>query len=186
VEYTPEGEIHKLVWSDGSGRFIWASDILKIVAFHDPALCESKDADYAAIVVCAIDTKGYMYCLEAYIEKVIPSRQVEQAFFMYEKWRWDVLYLEENNFQGILKENYHAMQEANARMRVIGVKQTQNKIKRIASLEPLVTNGQLLFHEDLNPRLISQLRLFPTTHDDGPDALRGALDKFIPKARYLR
>lgn len=48
-------------------------------------------------------------------------------------------------------------------------------MQRISTLEPEITNGYLLFSESINPRLITQLTLFPTTHDDGPDALQGAV-----------
>ncbi len=167
---------------DGSDRYIPAEHLIKIVAFHDPAMANSSESDYAAIVVCASDLNGYLYCLDAYIEKVIPSRQIEQAFRMHEKWNLDVLYLESNNFQGILKESYRAKQDMGATLRVKEINQHTNKEKRIASLEPLVTNGQLLFNEDLNPRLISQLTLFPTTHDDGPDALYGAIEPLWKRA----
>ncbi|MBY0405734.1 MAG: phage terminase large subunit, partial [Cyanobacteria bacterium] len=103
------------------------------------------------------------------------SRQIEQAIFMHQKWDFGVLFVEENNFQGILKENYRRMQEQHSYFRVAGVHQHQNKMKRIASMEPLITNGQLLFNQDLNQRFISQINLFPTTHDDGPDALQGVV-----------
>lgn len=73
------------------------------------------------------------------------------------------------------------MQENDFNLRVIGVSQHHNKEKRISSLEPLITNGQLLFNETLTPRLISQMQLFPTTHDDGPDALHGAVEQLKKK-----
>jgi predicted phage terminase large subunit-like protein len=186
VEYLPDGELSGLRWCDGSDRFIPASTLNKTVAFHDPALCEGKDSDYAAIVVCTSDMNGYLYCLDAYIEKVSPSRQIEQAFILNQKWNLDVLYLEENNFQGILKDSYRSKQTDPNWLRVKGVTQHHNKIKRIASLEPLVTNGQLLFNIDLNPRLISQLQLFPTSNDDGPDALHGAIEPLRKTTRYFQ
>ncbi len=185
VEYEPDGKFKGYRWLDGSDRFVPISDIVRIVAFHDPALAESKTGDYAALVVCAGDMNGYLYCLDAYIEKVSPSRQIEQAFAMHEKWDMDVLYLETNCFQGVLKDAYRARQEANSTLRITDVKQHHNKEKRISSLEPLVTNGRLLFNEDLNPRLISQMQLFPTDHDDGPDALHGAVEELKKKVgRY--
>jgi len=186
LEYTRDGELLGMQWCDGSNRFVSASQLYQVVAFHDPALCEGKDADYAAIVVCASDLNGYIYCLDAYIEKVPPSRQIEQAFALHKKWNIGILYLEENNFQGILKDHYRLMQGNDSSLRIKGVVQHHNKIKRIASLEPLVTNGQLLFNVDLNPRLISQIQLFPTSHDDGPDALQGAVEPLRKRLRYLK
>lgn len=177
IEYKPDGERHGFRWLDGSDRFVPAYDIVRTVAFHDPALCENKEGDYAALVVCAADANGYLYCLDAYIEKVPPSRQIEQAFALHDKWDLDVLYVEENGFQGALKDAYRTRQGVESTLRFLGLKQHHNKEKRISSLEPLVTNGRLVFNDDLSPRLISQMQLFPTDHDDGPDALHGAVEQ---------
>jgi predicted phage terminase large subunit-like protein len=153
----------------------------RIVAFHDPALGkkahQQSEPDYAALVVVAQDRDGYLYCLEAYIEKSAPSRQIEQAFILQAKWGFQTLYLEDNHFQDLLKQTYRDAQEQrpHQRLKVEGVHQHENKYKRISTLEPEISNGYLLFAENVNPRLIDQLILFPTTYDDGPDALQGAV-----------
>lgn len=176
LEYDSNGKVAGFRWLDGSNRIV--REIEKIVAFHDPAMASTKESDFAAIVVCAKDLNGYIYCLDAYIEKVSPSRQIQQAYIMQQRWHFETLYLETNNFQGILKGSYQDKQEQySAALRVIGVSQHHNKEKRISMLEPLITNGQLLFNEDLAPRLISQMQLFPTSNDDGPDALHGAVEQ---------
>lgn len=177
LEYQPDGEWIGLRWLDGSNRFVSVAHIDRIVAFHDPAMGDSKEGDYAAIVVCANDLNGYIYCLDAYIEKVPPSRQIQQAFALHRKWNFDKLFLEDNNFQGNLKKDYRDFQEENTFLRVGGYTQHTNKEKRITSLEPLIASGWLLFNQDLNPRMISQMQLFPTSHDDGPDALHGAVEQ---------
>lgn len=185
LEYEPDGiNSTGFRWLDGSNRFIPVSDIIKLVAFHDPAMANTKDSDYAAIVVCAQDIHGYLYCLDAYVEKVPPSRQIEQAYDLHAKWHFDKLYLEENNFQGILKEHYRAYQEQYTYLRIGGLTQHTDKQKRISSLEPLITNGQLLFNQDLSPRFIAQMELFPTSHDDGPDALHGAVSQLHKGRRW--
>lgn len=175
--YDEQQRITGIRWLDGSNRFVRSEHLHRTVAYHDPALANTKDSDYAAIVVCASDLNGYIYCLDAYIEKVVPSRQIEQAYALYAQWGFEKLCLEANNFQGILKLNYRDLQDQYPEMRVVGVTQHQNKEKRISSLEPLITNGQLLFNETLTPRLITQMQLFPTSHDDGPDALHGAVEQ---------
>jgi len=160
-----------------SGKLIEADDITDVIAFHDPALGEGLASDYAAIVVVAQDSYGYLYCLDAWLEKAKPDRQMAQAFKLQAKWQFERLYLESNNFQGLLKMNYRdkQLEYPEQSLRVIGVTQHQNKEKRISTLEPLISNGHLLFAENLNPLLMSQLLLFPTSHDDGPDALHGAV-----------
>jgi predicted phage terminase large subunit-like protein len=175
LEWDNSSQITGFRWLDQSERFVRIENMHRMLAYHDPALANTKDSDYAAIVVCASDLNGYIYCLDAYIEKVVPSRQIEQAYALHEKWGFEKLCLEDNNFQGVLKLNYRDLQEHYPKLRVSGVHQHQNKEKRISTLEPLITNGQLLFNETLTPRLISQMQLFPTSHDDGPDALHGAV-----------
>lgn len=159
------------------GNVVKASELIDIVAFHDPALGESLANDYAAIVVVAQDRYGYLYCLDAWLEKAKPDRQIQQAYKLQAQWGFDRLYLEDNNFQGLLKMNYrdHQLEYPEQTLRVIGVTQHQNKEKRISTLEPLISNGHLLFADNLNPLLMQQLLLFPTSHDDGPDALHGAV-----------
>lgn len=172
---------HSIQWLDGSNKVVLRNQISRIIAFHDPALGQkpgqNREPDYAAIVVVALDQDGYCYCLDAWIEKHAPSLQVTQALKLHKRWGFDTLYLEVNQFQELLKETYReAMEQAgHSRLLIRGVHQYHNKMQRIATLEPLITNGHLLFAEKLNPRLIEQLTLFPTTYDDGPDALQGAI-----------
>jgi len=187
-----EGQIESIEWLDGSGKMIHRAQLSEIVAFHDPALGkkpgQTSEPDYAAIVVVASDTNGYLYCLDAYIEKDPLSRQIERAFQLYEKWHFDRLYLEENGFQYLLKGPYTEMNnlQTNTYIHVIGVEQHENKFKRISTLEPEITNGYLLFADTLNPRMIEQLSLFPTSYDDGPDALEGAVSQLKRRCIYNR
>lgn len=183
-----QGEFNHLEWLDGSGKKVYYHQIDKIVAFHDPALGKKpgqlSEPDYAAIVVVAKDQDGYLYCLDAYIEKDPPSRQIQRAFQLADKWGIQVLYLEENNFQSLLKDQYQQInqQRNGAPLRVKGIHQQENKTRRISMLEPDITNDYLLFAENINPRLLEQLTLFPTSYDDGPDALQGAVAQL--KNRY--
>ncbi|MBK8190380.1 MAG: phage terminase large subunit [Vampirovibrionales bacterium] len=154
------------------------ADILRIVAFHDPALADSTDGDDAALVVALKDRQGYVYCLDAIVERVPPSQQIEQALLLQKKYGFETLYLETNCFQGLLKTLYQeAIIAAGVNLRVIGISQQSNKIKRVSSLEPLIANGHLLFTESLSPRFWQQMTLFPTGKDDGPDALQGAVEQ---------
>ncbi len=178
-----EGQWHALEWLDGSGKSVNRAFITDIVAFHDPALGKKagqvSEPDFAAIVVVAKDQDGYLYCLEAYLEKDVPSKQIQRAFRMYDTWQFKKLYLEENNFQELLKDHYGEVnnKRPESRLHVRGIKQHENKYKRISTLEPEISNGYLLFSENINPRLLEQLTLFPTSYDDGPDALQGAVEK---------
>ena len=174
-------EFNHVQWKDDPEHKAYYCHMLQIVAFHDPALGkkagQTSEPDFAAIVVVGIDQDGYLYCLDAYIGKDPPSKQIQKAFQLFDKWQFNVLYLEENNFQSLLKGLYEDAnhQRTDSTIWVKGVMQHENKYKRISMLEPEITNGYLLFADTIDPRLIEQLTLFPTSYDDGPDALQGAV-----------
>ena len=55
------------------------------------------------------------------------------------------------------------------------VRAASDKVLRIQSLQPDIRNGYLLFCRD-QTELLRQLEQFPLgRHDDGPDALEGAV-----------
>lgn len=171
-----------LRWLDGSNKLVRPDQLVKIIAFHDPAMgqkpAQSRPPDFSAIVVMVQDRDGYLYCLDAYIERDTPKIQVQQAFNLHDKWGFETLYFEDNASQALMKQIYTDALEKEGKgrlLRVVGVHQTEDKYKRISTLEPDISNGYLLFNETLNPRLIDQLVAFPTTYDDGPDALHGAV-----------
>lgn len=177
-EYDEQGKWMGVRWLDGSNRFVSKHQMTKMVAYHDPAMCENKDNDYAAIVIGARDTHGYIYCLEAFIEKVPPSKQIKHAYTLQGKWGFRHLYVETNNFQGVLKDQYFLSKPEDNPLMVHGIDQHSNKGKRISSVEPLVANGQLLFSNKINPRLLSQFDDFPNSqNDDGPDAVYGMVQQ---------
>ncbi len=171
-----------LLWLDGSEKQMpWAS-LQRVIAFHDPALGKKPgqhtEPDFAAVVVVGQDTNGYLYTLDCYLEKATPAVQIAKALEMHRKWDFEMLFLEENHFQQLLKPLYlQAIEESagSTGLRVVGVHQHLNKYQRISTLEPDISNGYLLFSEAIHPRLMDQLTLFPTSYDDGPDALQGAV-----------
>jgi phage terminase large subunit-like protein len=57
-----------------------------------------------------------------------------------------------------------------------------DRVLRIANnLRPYIANGTLIFREDTDSELFYQLAQFPTTHDDGPDALEGAVSHLMTR-----
>lgn len=176
------GRFLGVLWLDGSNRGIPSDQFVKFIAFHDPAMgqkpSQSRPPDYSAIIVLAQDRNGYMYCLDATIERDTPKSQVQKAFRLHDQWGFETLYFEDNASQALMKQIYTDAIEKEGQhrqLRIMGVHQTEDKFKRISTLEPDIANGYLLFNETLNPRLIDQLTYFPTSYDDGPDALHGAV-----------
>jgi len=148
---------------------------LKIVMFIDPSMGK-KGGDYSAIVVLGIDSNGQIYCLLADIQKRHPDLIISDAIAHLSIWPAKIIGVEENQFQEYFKDNFSkAIQEQRVNVLVRGIRQNADKILRIQSLQPDVKNGILKFRRD-QQKLIEQLVNFPSAdHDDGPDALEGAM-----------
>lgn len=171
-----------IVRSD-NGKAILSKD-MRIIAFLDPALGKkpkggkAADPDYAALVICAQDLSGYIYVLDCWLKKKPPADQINAAFDLHAKWGFESLYLETVGFQELMKLPFAQEQKARTnQMRIIGVGQHKNKQARISLLQPYFSSQWILFSDRIDPELLNQLRLFPTVHDDGPDALHGCVDK---------
>jgi predicted phage terminase large subunit-like protein len=164
-------------------RNITLPELHTIVAFHDPCLGESDMGDFAAIVVAGKDRHGYMYVLDAFVERCKPEQQIEAAVRLYERWQFDMLILEGNSFQRLLLDSYNRrFSQFEDPPRLLKATQTGDKELRIASLQPYVDNGTLIFNRDLDRKLIEQMRYFPSaTHDDGPDSLEGAVNMLLTR-----
>lgn len=178
-------EIHR-----PDGRIVNLSDC-SIVGWLDPAMAKEKasDPDFASIVTLAVDNHGYGYVLHVWMKQAIPSVYLPQIPQIHKRFQYDNFGIEDNGFQELLKDPLHRICEAIYEderkskyngfaywnVPVKGYTQTSNKVQRIQKLEAPITNGWLLFNEDLPKDFIEQLETFPTAgHDDGPDALEGA------------
>ena len=67
---------------------------------------------------------------------------------------------------------------------------TTPKLARIQAIEPYYSNGQLRFLDSWNqdyPELVEQLIHYPlAAHDDGPDALAGAIALILANEKARR
>ncbi len=159
---------------------------LMVFGFLDSAMGGSSrghKADLAAIATVGIDRYGYCYVLDMWLQRATPTQQVKHIFELNERWNYRLFGVEANCFQALLllpiEEECQQLKAAgrnNWRLTVEPVTHKQNKISRIASLEPLITNGWLLFNERLPQQFFQQCRDFPQSpHDDALDALEGAV-----------
>ena len=156
-------------------------DQLVRFGFLDSAL-GGAGSDFAAVATVGRDEHGYLYVLDVWMERASPTRQVEKIFDLHEIWNYRLFGFEANCFQSLLGQ---PIEDERRRRRKVGrpwdipieqVTHRENKIRRIASLETLVTNGWLLFSRDLGETFIQQCEQFPHgAHDDGLDALEAAV-----------
>ncbi len=165
------------------------NEISDLAAYWDPTPDKTKaqGSDYAACVVVARDTYGYIYVLDAYVkQEASTDQQIADVAYMLHQWRVPLLGLEGNSFQSLMANNLRQAiaklnQEAGTEWDcdIIPVVNMKNKILRIRSLEPLVNNHWLQFARTLDAQAYVQMGEFlPVTnagHDDFPDALEGAV-----------
>jgi predicted phage terminase large subunit-like protein len=146
----------------------------KHVMYVDPAL--GREADYSVIIVGAVkDAK--MYVRDVFASNVItPDKLVTQIEFFYNRYHVTHIGIEANQFQTLFVQS--------VKRRGIPVTEIRNFKKkqiRIEGLAPFVTSGIVLFREDWIARkdyheVMEQLVKYPVhKHDDGPDALEGAV-----------
>lgn len=147
------------------------------VVYLDPALGHTPRSDHAAIVVAARDDAGRIHVLDAWLRRATPAAQAAQLIAMAQRWQCGRCGVESNGFQELLCDLIEReRRERGLALSVEPVAHTANKVARISRLEPPVANGWIQFRSDLTPELFQQLGQFPRgAHDDGPDALEGAV-----------
>lgn len=148
---------------------------LFVVAWVDPSMGKAG-GDYSGIVVLAEDENMQAYVLEGDLQRRHPDLIISDTIAHHQKYHFDKLGIEINQFQEFFKETFSAKAaEAGIQIPIVGVRQHSDKMLRIQSLQPDIKNGRVKFKRD-QQKLIEQLVNFPSAdHDDGPDALEGAL-----------
>lgn len=146
------------------------------VAAIDPALGKNRLGDYTAIITLAKGDDGFIYVVDAFIEHVPVDNIIDVILNLNKKYHYTRFGVEVNLFQELLKNNL--VKEAarrNVYLPIQEIRQTKDKVLRIQSLAPYISNGYLRFRGDQR-LLLEQLWGFPKVkHDDGPDALEMAV-----------
>jgi predicted phage terminase large subunit-like protein len=144
----------------------------------DPALTESKDADYSAIIVLGVDKDNSWYILDIWREQCLPNKLIDQIFYMDEKWKPTSIGLETVSYQKMLQ--YAIIDQMKTRNRYLAIKELKHsdmsKDERIRGLQPRFEVGNILFPErsanPLTEYIEDELQRFPrAANDDLIDAL---------------
>lgn len=183
LQQKPAGQDSKAEWpaSYFDGAELWFEDFpedLSIrVAYLDPSLGRTETSDFAAIVSLGIDTEGIIW-VDAEIERsdttVIADRCVRNG----REWLPQAFGIEVNGFQQLLCQPIlDASMKAGFQLPIWEINNSENKQLRIRRLSPFLRQGTIRFRDTPGCRmLVEQLREFPHgKHDDGPDALEGAV-----------
>lgn len=153
------------------------------IGSNDPSLGKNKKSDTSSIIIIAKDlTTGYMYILEASIEKRKPDAIIDDAIETSKRLKRDFkkpLYkfgVETVQFQHFFKDVMAKKSaEVGEYLPIEEINSTQNKNLRIESLQPFIKNKYLKFNAK-HKILLQQLREYPMgKNDDGPDGLEMAV-----------
>lgn len=157
-----------------------ASHPMPTFAFVDPSARHGENNDYKAIITIGRDlvTKRLLV-LDAWIRRR-PIPEMVQAFVdRYVQFHWLLAGCETNGYQTLIKDALEAKcQELGLYPPMRAIDHHTDKVLRVSRLAPLVERGVLLFAPEQGDQglLIDQLCAIGTSeHDDGPDALEGAV-----------
>lgn len=169
---------------DKDGRWLAAHAAL------DPATGQTKakagkTGDYAALMTgLALPTTGRerrnrLLVHHDWVKHAGPSKWISQVFSSHEEFGYQKVAVETNLYRDLLLPNFEAERKVwqeklkkEIRVPFYDVVNTENKEKRIYTLEPMVTHGWILFNRALSETFRRQMESFPLgDHDDGPDAL---------------
>lgn len=205
-EHIEEGNVFKHEWIE------WAScprnlhDYETIEIYCDPSFKGSKDNDYKAIVAVGKAKAGARhpyYIIKVWLRQASVAAMVKTFYDFFGRFEQFARYRMEANFiQDLLLKDFDA--EAAVQGFHIPLspdkRDKPDKITRVENLSPLFERGLVAFNEDERSSpdmqtLIEQLLAFPTGHDDGPDAVEGAIyylnraesrSKFTPRLGKFR
>jgi predicted phage terminase large subunit-like protein len=151
----------------------------------DPAISESKYADYTAMVVVGVDEWENFFILDIVRQRFSPHQMIEEIFRLREKWNVVDIAMEQVAFQRVL--GYTIREDQRFKRRPFHITELKpnerTKDQRIKGLQPLYENGKIFHNKQLanNIYLEDELVRFPrSTHDDIIDSFAYSLDVVYP------
>lgn len=161
-------------------------NIARAFGFCDPS---GGVSDHSAIVTLLLQPDNTWLVFACHFSQHAHSKLIDQIVKSHRFFNYEIFGIEGNsiraktdtktvsNFEYVLKEK---QKEAKVVVPYKLIWHHIPKPARIRSIEPYYVNGQLKFLDSWNsdyPELVSELVQFPLAkHDDGPDALAGAID----------
>ncbi len=165
-----------------------------LVCYTDPSFKDSKDNDFKATVLVGRWQDEY-HVIKCYLEQTSTAQMVKWHYAMMQLVGRNAChyFMEEVFMQDTLMQAFHeaGKQPGNKVIPIQGDKRRKiDKFTRIETLlEPLHANGKLYLnaHEKYNPHMVRLAEQFmalapgSSAHDDGPDAVEGAIWKINNK-----
>lgn len=156
----------------------------------DPAISQSKEADYTAMVVVGVDEYRNVFILDIIRSRLSPNDINNQIFRLRDLWNLNDIGIEEISFQKTL--GYSLREDERFKLRPFHITTLKpgdrSKDMRIKGLQPLYENGKIFHNKSLpnNIYLEDELVRFPrSTHDDVCDALAYVTDVMYPARQAM-
>lgn len=144
----------------------------------DPASSVRQTADFATIVVVAIDAKRRWYVIAYFRQRVTPMKLAEEIIRYFKKYKPVKTRIESTGYQEMLRE-YLREQEFIPGLEIKEQPRT-SKSRRLEGLQPYFAQHRMYMLKNMN-ELKDELLLFPRgKHDDLLDGLYYALKNNFP------
>jgi predicted phage terminase large subunit-like protein len=156
---------------------------VSVATYIDPAGGEKPNEmkkgrkDWACVVTGGRTKDGFIDVFDIVMTRKMPEQQMQRLLDVYDVYRPRLIGAEENIAKNLIGPTINKLaRERNLYPHIIEIQQIRNKVQRILSLEPLITNKTVRFARHLKdkwPDYFGQWDDFPGDHDDGPDATEG-------------
>lgn len=155
----------------------------RLISYCDPSFKDNKTSDFKAIVL--VGTIGSQYhVLDMWVRVATVQAMIEAHYDIHARWEHCAIhYMEANMLQDLIYSEYMAYSPVKGYPLPIrpDKRAKPNKEQRIEGISGLFERGLIKFNEALQNTadygaFLNQLLAFPNgNHDDGPDALEGAV-----------
>jgi len=167
-----------LVFPDGKRKPV------NIFMTIDPAVSESRRADFSAIVVAAVDSENNLYMVDYMQERMLPNKLIDEIFRMYKKWRPQRVGVERVAAQRFFTLALPPEQKRQGIFfRLEELMPDVDKERRIQALQPMFAARSVWLKKGMK-ELEDQLLRFPfNVHDDLLDAFAYVRQMAYPKGK---
>jgi predicted phage terminase large subunit-like protein len=151
----------------------------RIVATYgalDPSLGKTKLADYTAFIIIGQGENGFMYVLDAIVERMNPDKILDTLMLLGKTYNFTRFGIEVNQWQDLLRVMFiERSARQNIYLPIVELRHNKDKVIRVQSLIPYIKNGYVKFNRE-HRLLMEQLLGFPKLrHDDACDCLEMAV-----------
>lgn len=155
--------------------------ILEYYGAVDPSMGKTRISDYTAIIVLGRGDNGFLYVLEAIIERMRPDKLIDTLLQIGRTYQFTRFGIEVNQAQELFRL---MLVEKGAKeglyLPLVEIRHNKDKVLRVQALLPFIKNHYVKFSRE-HKLLIDQLCGFPKLrYDDGPDCLEMAVRMVSP------